>query len=139
MERLSKPGEELTPEKMQEKLNMLEKMNKDLQYLDAKLQQYRKNMAAAKDGTTPELRAYYDNQKAQFEKYSNVYESKLNMFQQIVLEEEALVEARIMKNTEAILRKMLIASEKDPSLREEANEWVASYKKAFGKKDVFGI
>lgn len=129
----------MTPEKMQETNKMLEKLSKDLKYLDAKLHQYRANMEAAKNGKTPELKAYYESQKEQFVRYLDVYDSKLNLFKQMANEAQEEMEAHTTTKVEAILRKMLIASEKDPSLREEADEWVESYKKVFGKKDVFGI
>ncbi|MDX1941689.1 MAG: hypothetical protein SFU99_14110 [Saprospiraceae bacterium] len=134
-----KPGEKITPEKIQELENMSQELEKIRQSVDAKRNQLRTEFPAAAGGMTPKLQAKYQNLRAQYLKELDIYEEKLTKFQQAVEQGEEAAEAQAMRSVEVILRKMLIAAEKDPSLKEEVDEWVESYKRTFGREDIFEV
>ncbi len=139
MEQFINPNEKMTPEKMQEIGKTSEELSNTFNDLEARLNQHKAEFAAAEGGMTPELEAYYQNQKMQYLEEMDAVEDKLTAFQEVVEEAKEVAEVQVMASVEAILRKMLLAAEKDPSLRAEVNEWVESYKQAFGKEDIFGV
>lgn len=139
MEQNFNPNEKITPEKMQEYEKLSQELDKMREDLDAKRDQLYADFPDVKGGMTPEMEIRYEKRKAQYLEELDAYIEKLEVHQQMAEEQRDEAVAQLMESVEEILRKMLIAAEKDPSLRGEVDEWVESYKQVTGREDIFDV
>lgn len=139
MDQFKNPDKKIPPEKLQELEKMSQELDKTSKDLDVKLNQYKADVAAAEGGMTPELEAHYQNQKEEYLEELDTYIEKLEVCQQVAEKQKEEALAQAMTSVEVVLRKMLIAAEKDPSLRQEVDEWVESYKRTFGRENIFEV
>lgn len=139
MKQFKDSNEKMTPEKMKEYEEMSQELDKMREDLDVKRDQLAADFPDVEGGMTPEMEIRYEKRKAQYLEELDVYIEKLEIRQQVAEEQRDEAMARLMEGVEEVLRKMLIAAEKDPSLRGEVDEWVESYKQVSGREDIFDI